>query len=117
MNRPGAEDMKHVNKLFTKYPFEKLVPFQKIIQDKNPENENHIRAATANDNSFVLVYLAKGQRVNLLNLSQFKHLTKAHWFNPREGKFSTNRKIKNENVLRFTPPSAGIGNDWMLVLE
>jgi hypothetical protein len=65
MDRPGAENMKHVNKFFTKYPFEKLVPAQDIIQGDNPKNEDHIQAANASDNSFVLVYLAKGQAVKL----------------------------------------------------
>jgi hypothetical protein len=117
MNRPGAADMQHLNKLFTKYPFEKLVPIQEIVRGRNPENEDHIRAAVAEDNSFILVYLAKGQTVELFNLSRFNHLNKARWYDPREGKFSTTRKAKNRKFLKFTPPSSGIGNDWMLVLE
>jgi hypothetical protein len=116
MDRPGAEDMKHVNKFFTKYPFEKLVPNQEIIQGDNPENENHIRAAIAEDKRFAMVYLAKGQTVNL-DLKGFDNLKRIIWFNPRDGKFKKAGKIKNHGILEFTPLSSGIGNDWMLVLE
>jgi hypothetical protein len=52
MDRPGADDMKHVNKFFTKYPFKKLIPLQQIIQDENPENGDHIQSAVAEDRRF-----------------------------------------------------------------
>jgi len=116
MDRPGADDMKHVNKFFTKYPFEKLIPLQQIIHGENPENGDHIQSAVAEDRSFVLVYLAKGQTVNL-DLSEFNNLKSITWFNPREGKLKNAGKIKNYGVLEFTPPSSGNDNDWMLVLE
>jgi hypothetical protein len=93
-----------------------LIPLQQIIQDENPENGDHIQSAVAEDRSFVLVYLAKGQTLNL-DLSEFNNLKSIIWFNPREGKFMKAGKIKNHGVLEFTPPSSGIGNDWMLVLE
>lgn len=113
MDRPGAKDMKHVNKFFTKYPFEILVPAQEIVTGEYPENDDHIQAAMASDKSFVLVYLAKGQSVEL-DLSGFKNLKKAIWYNPREGKFTTGGKISSS---QFTPPSSGMSNDWMLVLK
>jgi hypothetical protein len=116
MDRPGAENMKHVNKFFTKYPFEKLVPAQDIILGDNPKNEDHIQAANASDNSFVLVYLAKGQAVKL-DLSQFPKIKKASWYDPRDGKFEKGGKVDVKGIVEFTPPSSGIGNDWMLVLE
>ena len=115
MDRPGAEDMKHVNKFFTKFPFQKLVPAQGIILGENPESEAHIQAAAASDNSFILVYLAKGQDVKL-NLSQYTKLSKGSWFNPRDGKMKKACKFDAEGMVEFTPPSSGFGNDWMLVL-
>jgi hypothetical protein len=116
MDRPGAEDMKHVNKFFTNYPFEKLKPAQEIVLGNNPENEDHIQAAVADDISFALVYLAKGQDVKL-DLSQFQNLKKVNWFNPRDGKTQKSGKLDHLGIMEFTPPSSGIGNDWMLVLE
>jgi hypothetical protein len=116
MDRPGAEDMKHVNKFFTKYPFEKLVPAQEIILSDNQENEDHIQAAMADDQKFILVYLAKGQSVKL-DLSQFPKIKKTSWFNPRDGKFVKGVKVDDQGIIEFTPTSSGIDNDWMLVLE
>jgi hypothetical protein len=83
MDRPGAEDMKYVNKLFSKYPFEMLVPAQKIIHGDNPENEDRIQAAVADDQKFILVYLAKAQTVKL-DLFKYSRIKKVSWYNPRE---------------------------------
>lgn len=116
MEQPGAEDMKHVNKFFTKFPFEKLVPAQEIILSDNQENEDHIQAAMADDQKFILVYLAKGQSVKL-DLSQFPKIKKTSWFNPRDGKFEKVGKVDDQGIIEFTPTSSGIDNDWMLVLE
>jgi hypothetical protein len=116
MDRPGAEDMRHVNKFFTKYPFEKLVTAQEIILSDNQENEDYIQAAMADDKKFILVYLAKGQTVEL-DLSQYSKIKKVSWFNPRDGKLQKGGKVGNQGIVEFTPPSSGIGNDWMLVLE
>jgi len=116
MDRPGAADMKHLNKFFTKYPFEELVPAQEIIIGENPENEMHIRTAKANDDAFVLAYLAQGQAIKL-KLSEFQKLKKVTWFNPRNGKFTKGGKLKVTEAAQFIPPSSGTANDWMLILE
>jgi hypothetical protein len=116
MDRPGAGDMQHVNSFFSQYPFEKIIPAQEIIMGENPENDDHIQAAVADDGSFLLVYLARGQEVTL-DISDHHEFKKARWFDPRNGKFKKGKMNESMGNSKFIPPSSGIGNDWMLVLE
>lgn len=116
LDRPGADDMKHVRTIFEARPFSELIPDQAIIVGSNPKDSLHIRAAISADQSFVLVYLSVGQPVTI-DLSKMKNTVVASWYNPREG---TARKIgtfKNFGNQKFTPPSTGTNNDWLLVLD
>jgi hypothetical protein len=116
MDRPGAEDMKHLHELFSTYPFEKLIPDQSVVYGVNRENENYVCAAISNDQSFVLVYAAKGQRFRVVS-KKIQNLETAQWFNPRDGSMTAIPNIENSVNPIFTPPTSGTGNDWLLVLE
>ncbi len=115
MDRPGAFQLQYVRDLMED-KFFKIVPNPSLLNSKVEHGENFIAAATANDNSFALVYLAKGQKVELkMNLLYGK--TKARWFNPRNGIYREIGEFENKGVSTFTPPTTGTGNDWMLFLE
>ncbi len=116
MDRPGAFDLRHVRKLFENR-FYKIVPDQTFISGSQPtKGENRVAAAGSTDNSFALVYLAKGQSVNVV-MSKLEGMIKACWFNPRNGFEKKIGVFRNNGIKEFTPPSSGLGNDWMLVLE
>ncbi len=115
MDCPGAFDLQHVRTLLED-KFYKIVPDQSIIVGNTGEGEDRIAAALSNDGSLALVYLAKGQPVQI-DLNKLQGKVKASWFNTRNGKYQKIGKYKNDKVASFTPPSSGIGNDWMLVLE
>ncbi len=117
LTRPGADDIQHIRKLLEARPFWKLVPCQAIIVGDNPPDSTHIRAACAADNSFTLVYLSVGQPV-IINLEQFTgEQINAWWYNPGSGETIQIGIMENSATARFSPPSAGIGNDWLLVLD
>ena len=116
LDRPGANDIRHVRTLFEAYPFAQLIPDQSIVYGKNRKGEEHIRAAQAADKSFLLVYLAKGQAVDVL-LSKMKARFLARWFNPRNGEMLKINTLEPAGIQHFSPPTSGLGNDWMLVLE
>ena len=114
LDRPGANDIRHVRKILESYPVSSFVPDQSVVYGKNPKNEDHIRTAVAHDGSFMLVYLAKGQPVSI-NLRKLSGPGTARWFNPREGSFVKGGVVSNEGIQEFHPPSEG--EDWLLVLE
>jgi len=118
LDRPGAEDMRHVKKLFTRFPLGSFHIDQSVIYGTNFLNESNIRAVVGNDRSFILLYLNKGQEVRV-NLSKLIRNGTASWFDPREGSIEKIGQVKNKGFQLFDPPGeAGKhGNDWILVLE
>lgn len=118
LDRPGAEDMRHVKKLFTRFPLGSFHIDQSVIYGTNFLNESNIRAVVGNDRSFILLYLNKGQEVRV-NLSKLIRNGTASWFDPREGSIEKIGQVENKGFQLFDPPGeAGKhGNDWILVLE
>jgi len=117
LDRPGADDMRHVRDLFTRYPLGSFHVDQSVIYGTNFTDEDNIRAVVGNDHSFVLAYLHKGQQVQL-QLSKLRRPGTASWFNPRTGVMDEIGPIPNTGLREFNPPGeAGAhGNDWILVL-
>jgi hypothetical protein len=42
---------------------------------------------------------------------------KARWFDPREGKIIEIGEFENKNFKTFTPPTSGMGQDWILLID
>ena len=115
MDRPGAFDLIHVRKIMENR-FHKIIPDQAFVLGPNFEGENYIAAAGSTDNSFALIYLAKGQPVNVA-MKKLVNVAKASWYNPRNGYLKEIGYFRNEGTREFKPPSSGHRNDWLLVLE
>lgn len=115
MNRPGAFDMQNIRTILED-KFNKIVPNQSLIINPVESGENYIAAAGSSDNSFAFVYLAKGQSVKI-EMSKFTGNVTASWFNPRNGFKKQFGQFRNSGIREFTPPSSGLGRDWLLVLE
>lgn len=105
----------HIEK-FRKLNMLKLIPDQSIVYGVNPRNEDHIRAARAEDGTFLLVYLSKGQEVTIYTDKIEDDDIAGWWFNPRNGEALPTEEI-TERIQSFTPPSSGLNNDWILVLD
>lgn len=118
LDRPGADDMRHVSQLFTRYPLGSFHVDQSAIYGTNFLDESNIRALVANDRSFMLFYLNKGQEVRV-NAAKLTRNATAFWFNPREGSTEKIGPLPNKGFPLFDPPGkAGEhGNDWILILE
>lgn len=65
LDRPGAMQIRYVKALLLSRDFSKLQPDQSAIYGKNYNDDNHIRSSVANDGSFLLAYMAKGQPVTI----------------------------------------------------
>lgn len=117
LDRPGADDMRHVNTLFSKRPFHLLIPDQTLILGKNPKDSTYVVAAQASDHSFSLFYASVGQPI-IVDMTKLNDLTEAIWFNPRDGS-TTRDSVSTFGVssITFLPPTSGIDNDWVLVLD
>ncbi len=118
MNQQGAFQMTFFRKLFESRPFYKLEPDEKIISGDILHDTDQARAAKANDNSFALIYLTRGQNITV-DLSMFNHKeVNAYWYNPRLGNYIQLNSFKAADSRKFDPPSdIRKGNDWVLVLD
>lgn len=85
LHHKGANQMIHLRRIFELYDISKLCPDQSIIYGMNRSDEEHIRAAKSSDGDWVLVYLAKGQNVNVIMSKISKNKVDASWYNPRNG--------------------------------
>jgi hypothetical protein len=117
MNRLGSDDIRHIRKLFEARDFSKLIPDQSIVYGNNPKDSTHIRAAVANDGSFLIAYLSIGQPAKIC-MSKIKgSKIKAWWFDPREGTTRPAGEHSNTGFVTFTTPTSGTDIDWVLVLD
>lgn len=114
LRRPGAGQMQHLRQLLESRPMLERVPDPSLLPD-NPEGSNY-RVATRGER-YAFVYYPNGIKgsVKLGVLPGAK--VAASWFDPRTGEFVAAGEADNEGVHTFTPPTAGRGNDWVLVLD
>lgn len=117
LSSPGANQMKHLYVFLEKYPVSEMVPDQSIIYGKNPTTEEHIRAARSREGKWLAIYLSQGQKVNVV-MSKIAHAkVKAYWYNPKNGNETSISAFTKKDIQAFVPPTNGIGNDWLLILE
>lgn len=117
LDRPGADDMRHVHNLFKKRPFNKLMPDQSLIFGDNPRDSSYVVAARSRDSSFIIFYAAVGQSIKV-NTDNLKNVVMPTWYNPRDGSIKKNPGFKFDGQgVTLNPPSSGIGNDWILILD
>jgi hypothetical protein len=116
MENPGANQIRHIRKLFEQFSLSKLVPDQSVVYGPIPAGSGHIRAAGSVHGTFAIIYLAQGQPVEVVMKKLSARVVTASWYNPRTGETTQIGEYGNKGIRRFTPPSRGDGNDWVLLL-
>jgi hypothetical protein len=117
LDHPGAFQMAHVRRLFESRPWEKLEPNQSLIVGSNPPGAGFLRAAVASDRSFAFVYTPRGEPVAVDQGLLGARDISSWWFDPRYGRSYPIHTGVGTAVQVFTPPTAGRGCDWVLVLD
>jgi hypothetical protein len=112
---PGAKQMAHVRKLMESHPLTDRVPDQSLIIENNLTPMQRIQATRGND--YVFVYSAEGKAFTVVMGKIQGTKLNVYWYNPRNGKATELRTVENTGKRKFTPPSSGYGNDWVLVID
>lgn len=117
MEFPGARQMGIMRRLFESRAWQTLEPDQRIIASGQGKGENHIQAARSSDGKFLFVYLPRGSAtaIDMTKINGQEAL--AHWFNPRDGEATSIGRFPCSNKRKFSPPSQGVDNDWVLILD
>jgi hypothetical protein len=117
MDQPGAFEMGLLRSLFESRPWQRLVPDQTMVQVSD-STAKQVRAARADDGSFLMVYLPNAETVKVdLTKLKAKSLV-GWWYNPKSGAVAKLGKVRGSGFKEFDPPGEGFrGNDWVLIID
>jgi len=113
----GAYSMSYLKRLMTSRPQLGRVPDQAIVTSSTLTGPAHIQAIRGADSSWAMVYSGAGSAftVDLTKLSGTQ--IDVRWYNPRNAKSAYVERVAKSGTKTYTPPSAGVGQDWVLVLD
>jgi hypothetical protein len=117
MESPGGKQMQFLKKLIDLYGISNLRPDRSVITDNWSNCSNYQTALITKDNRNILVYIPEGSPVKISRKKLKEGNAIYKWYNPRNGAFSGKKDIAAPVIMKFTPPAAGKGNDWVLVIE
>jgi hypothetical protein len=117
LDHPGAFQMRYVRDLFESRSFAKLVPNQVMIKNGPATGGAKIRAATAEDASFAIVYSPRGESFTIDKSVVNARYIKEIWFDPRYGVSYHIHTGDTQGIQTYTPPTSGRGQDWILIIE
>ncbi len=115
LDLPGANQMQFVRRLMESRPMLERVPDQSLLVDGNTVAAERVQATRGRD--YLFVYSAAGNpfTVQLGRISGA--VLRAAWFDPRTGTLESVGTFANSGTRAFTPPRAGYGQDWVLLLD
>jgi hypothetical protein len=115
LDLPGAGDLIHARRLIESRPFLSRVPDQSLIVPAYYPETDYV-VATRGD-GYAFVYLPTGWAAEIQLDKLGAKSINAYWFDPRKGEAKLIGSIPGSGNKKFTPPSSGRGNDWILVLD
>ena len=129
LQNEGAADMQHLRRLIESRPMQTRIPDPSLLVSEAGSlgsTPTYCAATRASDGSYAMVYSTMGKpfTVNLARLSGGR--VNAWWYSPRDGRCYDERSQASTTPFtvvdagrrrEFTPPTSGLGQDWVLVLD
>ena len=116
IDRPGAFQVGYLRRLVESRPLLNRVPDNSLIADGQGVKGEHMEAFRAADYSYAMIYLPVGKTISL-DLSKFPKQLNTWWFNPKDATVQSFNAGERKDIMTFTPPTTGSGNDWVLVID
>lgn len=111
---PGAGQMRHLRKLMESRPLLERVPDQGLIVEPFSEYD---KVLATRGNRYAFFYTTKGKAFTV-KMGKIKGMkVAASWYNPRNGQSQPIGTFDNSGTRLFKPPTAGYGQDWVLILD
>jgi hypothetical protein len=111
----GAWDLVHARRLIESRPFLSRVPDQSIIAPAYFPETDYVVATRGEGYAFV--YFPTGWSADVILDKIGAKSINAYWFDPRKGESKLIGTFPGAGTRKFTPPSNGRGNDWILILD
>ena len=110
---PGAESMSHLADLFTSIDFWRLRPARDVVADQPGATEpaRFIAAAASAEGDLLLAYTPEAAAISLTTAAVPSG--RAQWIDPRTGRRTNARSVRDGTVSRFDTPGPG---DWLLLI-
>lgn len=112
---PGASQLIHARRLIESRPFLSRIPDQSLIVPAYYPETDFVVATRGDGYAFVYFPSGWSAEINIFKIGA-KSIN-AYWFDPRTGESKSLGNFPGEGTQKFTPPSGGRGNDWILVLD
>lgn len=114
---PGSGQVQYLRYLIESRPMLDRIPDQSLLDEEDLPVLDRIEATRAAKGDYALVYTASGKPFTVRTAALSGKKLAAWWFDPRTGKAKKIGTFDRTDAREFTPPSSGIGNDWVLVLD
>lgn len=115
MDLPAANQMQFLKRLLLARPFLDRVPDQSIVIENDFVSAERVQATRGRDYAFIYSVAGRPFTVNPKKISGTK--LNASWYNPRNGEVAGAGEMMNSKAKKYTPPTNGYGQDWVLVLD
>ncbi len=115
LDLPGAWDLIHARRLIESRPFLSRIPDQSMIKPAYFPETDFVVASRGDGYAFV--YFPTGLSADIILDKIGGSEIKASWYDPRTGQSKPAGKFPGKSIQKFSPPSNGRGNDWVLVLD
>lgn len=116
MDRPGARQVGYLRQLIESRPMLNRVADSTLIMAGQGSKGEHMEAFRAADYSYAMIYLPIGKTISV-DMNKFSKRVTVWWFNPRNGTAQQDTTVDKKEVMEFTPPTLGVENDWVLVID
>lgn len=115
LDLPGASELINARRLFESRPFLSRVPDQTLIVPSYFPETDYV-VATRGD-GYAFVYFPTGWSAEIQLDKIGAKTINAFWFDPRNGESKFIETLPGTGTRKYTPPTVGRGNDWILVLD
>ncbi len=115
---PMANQVKYLKNLMLSQSYFSRIPDQSMIMEEQEDDEHYVIATRDKEGSFAMVYFPTGKTIKVDFSALQGNELQAKWFDPRTGvsfPYEKENLKKGENTIQ--PPSSGMGQDWVLVVE
>ncbi len=114
---PGSSQVRHARRLLESRPYLTRIPDQALLLSPPGVLGERSQAARNEDGGYAIIYSASGRplTIDLGRLSGAQ--LRAAWYDPRTGAATIVEVCAGSGSRTFSPPSAGAGCDWVLVLD
>lgn len=116
LDRPGAYQAGYLRKLIESRPMQRN-PDSSIIAEGQGIKSERMESFRGDDNSYAMIYLPVGKTISIKMQFMTSNNVIAWWFNPKDASVHKIGVLRRSPLMLFTPPTTGIGNDWVLVID